>query len=54
MMQQLIPPDLATMPPGPELGALLAGIDISARTGAMWLKYYGPAPGSYPMSKPGR
>ncbi|MGH3999069.1 MAG: DUF222 domain-containing protein [Pseudonocardiaceae bacterium] len=32
-MRQLIPPDLAEMVPGPELGALLAGIDIHALTG---------------------
>jgi hypothetical protein len=32
-VRQLIPPDLATMPPGPELGALLAGMNISALTG---------------------
>ncbi|MGH3972011.1 MAG: DUF222 domain-containing protein [Pseudonocardiaceae bacterium] len=29
----MIPPDLAEMVPGPELGALLAGIDIHALTG---------------------
>jgi hypothetical protein len=34
MVRQLIPEGLATMAPGPELGALLAGIDIHALTGA--------------------
>ncbi|PZS23891.1 MAG: hypothetical protein DLM61_23375 [Pseudonocardiales bacterium] len=34
MVRQLIPEGLAEMVPGPELGALLAGIDIHAVTGA--------------------
>ena len=34
MVRQLIPEGLAEMVPGPELGALLAGIDINALTGA--------------------
>ena len=34
MVRQLLPADLAQMGPGPELGALLAGIDISALTGS--------------------
>ncbi|MDQ2880502.1 MAG: hypothetical protein M3Y48_04360 [Actinomycetota bacterium] len=33
MVRQLIPEGLAQMVPGPELGALLAGIDIHAVTG---------------------
>src|SRR5262249_19611720 len=33
-VRQVIPPDLAAMAPGPELGALLAGIDIYALTGS--------------------
>jgi hypothetical protein len=32
--RQLIPESLAEMAPGPELGALLAGIDIHLLTGA--------------------
>ncbi|MGQ0716179.1 MAG: hypothetical protein ACT4NP_02480, partial [Pseudonocardiales bacterium] len=34
MVRQLIPRGLAEMAPGPELAVLLAGIDISALTGA--------------------
>jgi hypothetical protein len=34
MVRQLIPEGLVDMVPGPELGALLAGIDIRALTGA--------------------
>jgi hypothetical protein len=34
MVRQLLPADLAQMAPGPELGALLAGIDISALSGS--------------------
>lgn len=34
MVRQLIPQGLAQMVPGPELGVLLAGIDIHALTGA--------------------
>ncbi len=34
MVRQLIPPGLAEIAPGPELSALLAGIDISALTGS--------------------
>ncbi|MGH3786573.1 MAG: hypothetical protein ACRDRG_08490 [Pseudonocardiaceae bacterium] len=33
MVRQLIPEGLAEMAPGPELGVLLAGIDIHALTG---------------------
>ncbi|MGH8918946.1 MAG: hypothetical protein ACRD0H_11565 [Actinomycetes bacterium] len=32
-VRQLIPEDLAQMTPGPELGVLLGGLDISALTG---------------------
>ncbi|MGH3823502.1 MAG: hypothetical protein ACRDRA_11845 [Pseudonocardiaceae bacterium] len=32
-VRQMIPPGLAGMAPGPELGVLLAGIDIHALTG---------------------
>jgi hypothetical protein len=34
MVRQLIPEGLAEMAPGPELGVLLAGIDIHALVGA--------------------
>jgi hypothetical protein len=34
IVRQLIPEGLAEMVPGPELGALLAGIDIHAVIGA--------------------
>ncbi|MGH3540219.1 MAG: DUF222 domain-containing protein [Pseudonocardiaceae bacterium] len=34
MVRQLLPVGLAEIAPGPELGALLAGIDISALTGS--------------------
>jgi hypothetical protein len=39
------------MVPGPELGALLAGIDIHALTGADAVEVLRLGPGSYPMSR---
>jgi len=51
MVRQLIPEGLVDMVPGPELGALLAGIDIHALTGADAVEVLRLGPGSYPMSR---
>jgi hypothetical protein len=44
MVRQLIPEGLGEMIPGPELGVLLAGLDIHALTGGMWLRFCEPLP----------
>jgi hypothetical protein len=48
MVRQLIPEGLVDMAPGPELGALLAGINIHALTGADAVEYCGSGPAVIP------
>ncbi len=50
-VRQLIPEGLAQMAPGPELGVLLGGLNISALTGTIWWRCCAPGPGSCRMSR---